>query len=144
MDAFYAALQRPISADALHFFTSFSEQISPAVRSKVIALSLSFEARAKLPGMPAVSLEIMTRNDSALTFPEANEEQLRGIVFLVVMQTLQSMQPRIPGVLMFSKEEMGQMKMRELANARSKALEILSSMMEGIYGVRKAFADDLK
>jgi len=138
----YAILQAPLPVWAVHQFTVVSERLSPTLRSRIKPHALAFANRMKLPGVWAVALQKLALNEIKLAFVEATEEQQTVILFLAIMQTLQA-GPAAVG-LGFGPNGMEQLKLQELADQRSKALEVLEEVMKTVRDVDKTVLDNLK
>lgn len=141
----HAIPQAPLPVWAVHQYTVVSERLSPALRSRVKPHAIAFANRMWLPGIWAVSLQQLAMNEIKLAFPEATEEQHLVILFLAIMQALQA-GPAASG-LRFDPNAGGEterLKLQELADQRSKALETLANVMLTVADVEKTILDNLK
>jgi len=141
----HAILQTPLPVWAVHQYTVVSERLSPELRSRVKPYATAFANRMRLPGIWAIALQSLAMNEIKLAFAEATEEQQMVIFFLAIMQALQA-GPSTSG-LGFDPNAAGGMeslKLQELAEQRSKALEVLAIVMQVVRDVDKTILDDLK
>lgn len=134
--------QAPLPVWAVHQYTVISERLSPELRSKVKPHTLAFANRMKLPGVWVVALQKLASNEIKLAFPEASEQQQIVILFLAVMQTLQA-GPAASG-LRFDPNAAGKAELKELADQRAKALEVLETVMQTVRDVDKTVLDSLQ
>jgi|SRR5665213_2652202 len=141
----HAIPQAPLPVWAVHQFTVVSERLSPTLRSRVGPHAIAFANRMRLPGVWAITLQSLALNEIKLAFPEATEEQQTVILFLAIMQALQA--GAAAAGLRFdphSADEMERVKLQELGQQRSKALEVLETVMKVVRDVEKTVLDNLK
>lgn len=96
----------------------------------------------KLPGVWAIALQKLASNEIKLAFAEATEEQQTVILFLAVMQALQT-GAAASGLSFDPNAAGGQTKLQELAAQRAKALEVLENAMQVVRDVDKTVLDNL-
>jgi hypothetical protein len=141
----HAIPQAPLPVWAVHQYVVVSERLSPELRSRLKPHAIAFANRMRLPGVWAIALQSLALNEIKLAFAEATEKQQTVILFLAIMQTLQA-GPAASG-LSFDPNAAGgveQLKLREFAGQRSKALEVLANVMQVVGDVDKTVLDDLK
>jgi hypothetical protein len=138
----HAIPQAPLPVWAVHQFTVVSERLSPALRSRVKPHAIAFANRMRLPGIWPIVLQQLTMNEVKLAFPEATEEQQTVVLFLAIMQALQA-GPAASG-LRFDPNGASKSELQELADQRSKALEVLANVMQTVRDVDKTVLDNLK
>ena len=83
----------------------------------------------KLPGVWAITLQLLAMNEIKLAFAEATEEQQTVILFLAIMQTLQA-RPAASGLSFDPNAADGAEQLQTLADQRSKALEVLATVID--------------
>jgi len=141
----HAIPQPPLPVWAVHQFTVVSERLSPELRSRVKPHALAFANRMKLPGVWAATLQKLALHEIKLAFPEATGEQQLVILFLAIMQTLQA-GPAASGLRfdLNATGEMQKIRLQEMSDQRSKALEVLANVMETVRDVERAVLDNLR
>ena len=99
----------------------------------------------KLPGVWAATLQKLALHEIKLAFPEATGEQQLVILFLAIMQTLQA-GPAASGLRfdLNATGEMQKIRLQEMSDQRSKALEVLANVMETVRDVEKTVLDNLR